>query len=130
VGLGTAAELAAGLDGTRTRNLLHKLEKELLAIGGITINGDTQNRLPNTLNICIEGIKSEQLITRVPQLAMATGSACTSALPQPSHVLLAMGLTEEQAYSSIRLSIGRYTTEEEIKRTVELLSAAINKLRS
>jgi cysteine desulfurase len=129
VGLGAAAELAIGLDGTRTHDLLNKLEKELLSIGGISINGDTKNRLPNTLNILIEGIKSEKLITRVPQLAMATGSACTSALPQPSHVLIAMGLTEEQAYSSLRLSIGRFTTEEEIQRTVELLKEAIEKLR-
>jgi cysteine desulfurase len=134
VGLGAAAALALEEREARSEErialLRNKLEKELLSIGGITVNGDTQNRLPNTLNICIEGIKSEQLITRVPQLAMATGSACTSALPQPSHVLLAMGLTEEQAYSSLRLSIGRYTTAEEIERTVELLSAAIEKLKS
>lgn len=129
VGLGVAAELASGLDGTRTRDLLNKLEKELLSISGISINGNTQHRLPNTLNIQIEGIKSEKLITRVPQLAMATGSACTSALPQPSHVLLAMGLTEEQAYSSLRLSIGRFTTEEEINQAILLLTDAIKKLR-
>ncbi|UPT65842.1 MAG: aminotransferase class V-fold PLP-dependent enzyme [Sphingobacteriales bacterium JAD_PAG50586_3] len=129
VGLGAAAELATRLDGTGTYDLLNKLEKELLAIGGISINGDIHNRLPNTLNIQIEGIKSEKLITRVPQLAMATGSACTSALPQPSHVLMAMGLTEEQAYSSLRLSIGRFTTEEEIEQTALLLSEAIIKLR-
>jgi cysteine desulfurase len=129
VGLGTAAELAIGLDGTRTHDLLNKLEKELLSIGGISINGDTQKRLPNTLNILIEGIKSEKLITRVPQLAMATGSACTSALPKPSHVLLAMGLSEEQAYSSLRFSIGRFTTEEEIDHAILLLSDAIKKLR-
>jgi cysteine desulfurase len=133
VGLGAAAALALEEREARSEEritmLRNKLEKELLSIGGISINGDTNNRLPNTLNICIEGIKSEQLITRVPQLAMATGSACTSALPQPSHVLLAMGLTEEQAYSSLRLSIGRYTTEEEIDRAVELLSEAIKKLR-
>jgi cysteine desulfurase len=129
VGLGAAAELSTGLDGTRTRDLLNKLEKELLSISGISINGNTQHRLPNTLNIQIEGIKSEKLITRVPQLAMATGSACTSALPQPSHVLLAMGLTEEQAYSSLRLSIGRFTTEEEINQAILLLADAIKKLR-
>lgn len=133
VGLGAAAALALEEREARSEEritmLRNKLEKELLTIGGITINGDTQHRLPNTLNICIEGIKSEQLITRVPQLAMATGSACTSALPQPSHVLLAMGLTEEQAYSSLRLSIGRFTTEQEIDRAVELLSEAIKKLR-
>jgi cysteine desulfurase len=137
VGMGAAAALSAGFRGQgsgvseleRVAVLRNKLEKELLAIGGIYINGDTQNRLPNTLNICIEGIKTEKLITRVPQLAMATGSACTSALPQPSHVLLAMGLTEEQAYSSLRISIGRFTTEEEVDRSVVLLSEAIKKLR-
>lgn len=129
VGLGMAAKISRELETDNCELLRNKLEKELLSIGGISINGDTKNRLPNTLNILIEGIKSEKLITRVPQLAMATGSACTSALPQPSHVLLAMGLTEEQAYSSLRLSIGRYTTEEEIQRTVELLKEAIGKLR-
>lgn len=133
VGLGASAALALEEREARSEEritmLRNKLEKELLSIGGISINGDTKNRLPNTLNILIEGIKSEKLITRVPQLAMATGSACTSALPQPSHVLLAMGLTEEQAYSSLRLSIGRFNTEEEIQRTVELLKKAIEKLR-
>jgi cysteine desulfurase len=131
--LGASAALALEEREARSEEritmLRNRLEKELLSIGGISINGDTQNRLPNTLNICIEGIKSEKLITRVPQLAMATGSACTSALPQPSHVLLAMGLTEEQAYSSLRLSIGRYTTEDEINQTILLLSEAIKKLR-
>lgn len=137
VGMGAAAALAAGFRGQgsgvseleQIAALRDKLEKELLGIGGITVNGDTQNRLPNTLNICIEGIKTEKLITRVPQLAMATGSACTSALPQPSHVLLAMGLTEEQAYSALRISIGKFTTEEEIERAGGLLREAIGKLR-
>jgi cysteine desulfurase len=133
VGLGASAALALEEREARSEEritmLRNKLEKELLSISGISINGDTQKRLPNTLNILIEGIKSEKLITRVPQLAMATGSACTSALPQPSHVLLAMGLTEEQAYSSLRLSIGRFTTEDEINQTILLLSEAIKKLR-
>lgn len=129
VGLGKAAELIKEL-GTGNWELLYKLEAGLLQIGGVSINGDCEHRLPNTLNILIEGVKSEKLITRLPQLAMATGSACTSALPQPSHVLMAMGLTEEQAYSSVRLSIGRFTTEEEIERAVVLLSEGIKKLRS
>lgn len=130
VGLGQAADISNRELGTGNRELLHKLENGLLQIGGIAINGDRENRLPNTLNITIQGIQSEKLITRLPQLAMATGSACTSALPQPSHVLLAMGLTEAQALSSIRLSIGRYNTEEEIERTVELLTATIKKLKN
>lgn len=131
VGLGKAAEIALEELSNlgRTRTLLAKLQQGLLQIEGISISGDTENRLPNTLNINIEGIQSEKLITRIPQLAMATGSACTSALPYPSHVLIAMGLTEQQAYSSIRLSIGRFTTEEEIDRAVELLKDGIGKLR-
>ena len=130
VGLGAAAALALEEREARSEErLLNKLQQGLLQIGGITINGNTENRMPNTLNILIEGIQSEKLITRIPQLAMANGSACTSALPQPSHVLLAMGLTEQQAYSSIRLSIGRFTTEEEIDKAVLLLAEAIKKLR-
>lgn len=132
VGLGAAAAEVRGQSSefSRIEKLRDKLQAGLLQIEGIAINGDTEHRLPNTLNITIAGIQSERLITRLPQLAMATGSACTSALPQPSHVLLAMGLTEAQALSSIRLSIGRYTTEEEIERTVELLTATIKKLKN
>lgn len=138
VGLGSCASLVASGEwrvANEIERLRNKLQEGLLQIEGISINGYSPRfqpweRLPNTLNILIEGIKSEKLITRIPQLAMATGSACTSALPQPSHVLLAMGLTEEQAYSSLRLSIGRFTTEEEINRAVGLLAEAIKKLRN
>lgn len=135
VGLGAAAAIVASgewqvaKEMERINMLRGTLQNKLLQIDGITINGDTQNRLPNTLNITIAGILSEKLITRVPQLAMATGSACTSALPQPSHVLLAMGLTEQQAQQSVRLSIGRYTMADEIEQAAQLLAQAISKLR-
>lgn len=133
VGLGAAAALAhsqeTAAEQERIIALRNLLEKGLLAIDGITLNGDTENRLPNTLNITIAGVLSEKLITRVPQLAMATGSACTSALPQPSHVLLAMALTEQQAQQSVRLSIGSYTTAAEIEQATQLLTQAISKLR-
>ena len=77
-------------------------------------------------NLCFSKIKAEQLITKVPELAISTGSACSSALPEPSHVLKAMGVTDELAYASVRFSLGKYTTEEDVDFCVVKISDAIN----
>lgn len=133
VGLGKACELAkeemAG-NAARMAVLRDKLESKLLELGDVIINGSTKYRLPNTTNLSFKGISSDALITRIKSIAVATGSACTSALIEPSHVLKAMGIPDELAYSSIRFSLGKDTTEADIDLAIETVSKAVNELRS
>ena len=103
-----------------------EMESELKRSGKVKINGGEAVRLPNTSNFSIAGIKADSLITKLPQLAMSTGSACTSAIPEPSHVLKAMGISEKESFSSIRISLGINTTEEEIKNATLSLLQLIN----
>jgi cysteine desulfurase len=86
-----------------------------------------KHRLPNTTNVLIPGIKAEQLIKLVDTVAFSTGSACTSALPEPSHVLKAMGLTDVEVYSSMRFSVGLENTQEEVLDAVKIIIDAIKK---
>lgn len=133
VGLGKACEIAQQEmweDAARISKLRTKLEQHLCDLENVFINGSTKNRLYTTTNITFQGIRSESLISKIPNLAVAMGSACTSAIAQPSHVLKAMGLSEEDAYSSIRFSLGKYTTDEEINKTIEMVSLAVHKIRS
>ncbi len=121
VGLGKACEVAKNEmwdDAARISRLRTILEHALCDLQDTYINGSTKNRLFNTTNICFQGKRSETIIGKIPTVAVAMGSACTSALPEPSHVLLAMGLTEEQAYASIRFSLGKYTTDEEVLEVI------------
>lgn len=132
-GLGKAAEIAlhetwekAGkLSAWRTR-----LEQYITEDERGFVNGSVKNRLPNTTNILLHGIKADRLILQVPDIAIATGSACTSAEAKPSHVLLEMGLTQQEALSCIRISLGATTTEEETIRAREALRAAIDRLKT
>lgn len=132
VGLGLAAEIA-GKDWWENAGkmsiLRSKFEWKLTELNDVFVNGNIRNRLPNTCNISIGGIKADELIAKLPLLAFSTGSACTSALPEPSHVLKAMGLTEAQAYSSIRISLGKDTTEEEVLKAANDICIQIEKLR-
>lgn len=125
VGLGKACEIAqAGMwdNNTRISALRAKLEHQLLDMEGVRINGSTKFRLYNTANICFGAKKSSDLIPKIShRVCVSSGSACTSALAQPSHVLKAMGLSDEDSYASIRFSLGKYTTEEEIQETIALL---------
>lgn len=133
VGLGKACELARHEtvdDARRMAALRDKLEKKLLELGGVTVNGSTEHRLPNTANLSFSGISSDALITKIKNIAVATGSACTSALVEPSHVLKAMGVPDDLAYASIRFSIGKYTTEEDIDLAVEAVSKGVKELRN
>jgi cysteine desulfurase len=130
VGLGKAAEIAS--DETMNnyqpiKSLRVHLENELLKIPGTQINGSPENRLPNTLNMSFSGISSSDLIKAfADKIAVATGSACTSALPEPSHVLKAMGVPDERAYASIRFSLGKYTTPEEIDETIRIVRSVVS----
>lgn len=131
-GFGKAAEIAAGEwwnDAQRISILRTKLEQRIQDSGDVFINGSIRNRLPNTSSLSIRGIKADQLIVKLPGFAIATGSACTSAIPEPSHVLRAMGVSEELAYASIRLSLGRSTTEEECIAVGNAICNLIGELR-
>jgi cysteine desulfurase len=125
VGLGKAAQIANAemlRDTGRIILLRDHLEQILLQTGKVIINGSTAHRLPNTTNLSFYNTNSGVLMrTFSKDLAVSSGSACTSALMEPSYVLKAMGLSDELAYGSIRFSLGRFTTEEEIEHVIEKL---------
>lgn len=132
VGLGKAAELALVEEWKRiqllseTRDLI---ESELLKLEGVRLLIKDKNRLPNTSNICISGIRADKLFPQVPLLSFSSGSACSSAIPEPSHVLLAMGLNEDDAYASIRISTGIYTSTNEAIAAASSIIEAVRRLR-
>ncbi len=101
------------------------LETSLLAaFPGATVNGDVERRLPQTCNLSLPGIESDRLIASLDDLAISAGAACTSASRQVSHVLHALGLDEATARGAMRLSLGRFTTREEVEWALERLIAA------
>jgi cysteine desulfurase len=121
VGMAKACELATENlweYAIHTSKLRTMLEQQLQALGLVTINGSTRYRLPNTSNLTFKNISANKFITTFPQLCVATGSACTSAVNEPSHVLTAMGLSTPLAQQSIRFSVGMPTTMEDIITTV------------
>lgn len=125
VGLGKAAVLAKEElwnYGSHTSRLRTILEQELTVDKPAFINGSIRNRLPNTSNICFKGISAGWMLKELPELALSMGSACSSALPQPSHVLKAMGLSDKEVYGSVRFSLGRDTTEEQIQKALFYLT--------
>jgi cysteine desulfurase len=133
VGLGKAAEIAALEMEAESKHIkclsdrfLQKLQEH---IPDIYLNGDNIMRIPGNLNISFAYIEGESLILNIKDLAVSSGSACTSASLEPSYVLKALGVSEDLAHSSIRFGIGRYTTEQEIDYAAELIINSINKLR-
>ncbi len=140
VALGKAAELAqAGLKRGENHtmsdhnmsDLRDRLERELLSIESTRLNGDAP-RVPNTTNICFDGIEGEALVIALDLqgLAVSTGSACSSGAIEPSHVLTAMGLSRDQAKSSIRFSLGKQNTAEDIDFALSVIPATVARLRS
>jgi cysteine desulfurase len=133
VGLGKAAELAmAGMqeEDARLRQLRDQLENGLLQQDQSFLNGDRENRLPQMTNISFQYVDGEALLMGInKEIAVSSGSACTSASIEPSYVLKALGLSDELAHSSLRFGLGRYTTEEEIKYTIDKVSRTVNSLR-
>ncbi len=129
VGFGKAAALCEKYIATeydKLTGLRDKLEQALMSNATITVNGDAGNRLPNVTNLAFKGYKGNDLIQIVNRTAaVSSGSACTSARPEPSHVLLSMGLEEKYARNSLRFSLGRYTTEEEVDRVVAALKPLV-----
>jgi cysteine desulfurase len=113
----------------RIKALRDRLAKGLMEIEEVYINGDMEHRVPHNLNVSFNYVEGESLIMAVKDLAVSSGSACTSASLEPSYVLRALGRSDELAHSSIRFTIGRFTTEEDIDFAVGLLKSKVGKLR-
>lgn len=132
VGMGEAFRIAREEMATETeriRMLRDRLLKGIMDIEEVHINGDLERRVAGNLNVSFNYVEGESLIMAIKDLAVSSGSACTSASLEPSYVLKALGRNDELAHSSIRFSIGRFTTEEEIDYAVKLLHEKIGKLR-
>ena len=133
VGMGKACELAMAemeSDGVRLLALRKRLENELTsAIDVSKINGHIEKRLPHITNISFGFVEGEGLMMAVKNIACSSGSACTSASLEPSYVLKALGVGDELAHSSLRLSLGRQTTDEQIEYAIDEIKKAVNKLR-
>jgi len=132
VGMGTAFAIAKAEMGTeieRIRMLQKRLLDGISGIEQVFINGDLEHRVPHNVNASFNFVEGESLIMGVKGLAVSSGSACTSASLEPSYVLRALGRSDELAHSSLRMTIGRYTTAEEIDFAVSTLQSNVGKLR-
>ncbi|KUM03167.1 IscS subfamily cysteine desulfurase [Chromobacterium subtsugae] len=132
VGMGEAFRIAREeMDGEceRIRMLRDRLWNGIKDMEEVYINGDIDQRVPHNLNVSFNFVEGESLIMAIKDLAVSSGSACTSASLEPSYVLRALGRNDEMAHSSIRFTLGRFTTEEEIDFTIALLKSKIGKLR-
>jgi cysteine desulfurase len=123
------ARLEMKSENERIRKLRDKLLQGLQSIEEVYVNGDLTHRIPHNLNISFNYVEGESLIMAVKDIAVSSGSACTSASLEPSYVLRALGRSDELAHSSIRFSIGRFTTEADVDFTIQLLKDKIEKLR-
>ena len=133
VGMGEAYRLAReamGNENERIRALRDRLLAGLRTIPEVRVNGDLEARIPHNLNISFQFVEGESLLMGMKGLAVSSGSACTSASLEPSYVLRALGLSDEIAHSSIRFSVGRYTTVDEIDTAIALVTATVERLRS
>jgi len=136
VGLGVAARLAAAKlesEATRVAGLRDRLEQGILThVPGTAVNGDPQNRVPNTTNISFDRVEAESLLIALDLegIAVSTGSACSSGTLEPSHVLRAMGLSTHRTQNSLRFSLGQFSTQAEVDRVLEVLPRLVEKLRS
>ncbi|MEJ2767967.1 IscS subfamily cysteine desulfurase [Mycetohabitans sp. B46] len=132
VGMGEAFRLAReemATENERVRMLRDRLLDGLLRIDEVYVNGDMHARVPHNLNVSFNFVEGESLIMAVKDVAVSSGSACTSASLEPSYVLRALGRNDELAHSSIRFTVGRFTTEQEVDYVIELLNNKIAKLR-
>ena len=111
----------------RIKKLRDKLEHDLISISGSSINGNLENRIFHVSNICFQGIDANVLIGKMRNIAVSNGAACSSALIEPSHVLKAIGLTDDEALASIRFSLGKYNKEDEIEEVIRRFSLEIDK---
>ena len=132
VGFGKAAQIAAAemsAENARVLELRHIMMEQLAEAGG-ALNGHSEKRLAGNLNVCFPGVESKAVISAVShKIAISAGSACTADSVEPSHVLLAIGLDEQSAHSSIRIGIGRFNTREEILEASDVIVAAVRDVR-
>jgi len=132
VGFGEAARLAKqemASDNERIRALRDKLWKDIRRMEEVYLNGSMEKRIPHNLNVSFNFVEGESLIMAVKDIAVSSGSACTSASLEPSYVLRALGRNDELAHSSIRITLGRFTTEEEVHYAAQLIKQKVSKLR-
>jgi len=132
VGMGEAFRLAReemGTENERIRMLRDRLWAGLSQIEETYLNGSMEHRVPHNLNVSFNYVEGESLIMAIKELAVSSGSACTSASLEPSYVLRALGRNDELAHSSIRFTLGRFTTEAEVDFTIELIKSRVGKLR-
>ncbi|WP_304412948.1 IscS subfamily cysteine desulfurase [Cupriavidus sp. UYPR2.512] len=132
VGMGEAFRIAReemATENERIRMLRDRLWNGLSDMEEVYLNGDLEHRVPHNLNVSFNFVEGESLIMAIKDVAVSSGSACTSASLEPSYVLRALGRNDELAHSSIRFTVGRFTTEQEIDYTIELLKSKIGKLR-
>ena len=133
VGLGMACAIAEEempREAERLLALRQRLHEGLVdRLDGVFLNGDPEQRVPGNLNIGFEGVDGEELIRAMPELAVSSGSACTSASVEPSYVLRALGLDDTAARSSIRIGVGRFSTEADVDAAVDVIAKAVNRLR-
>ena len=132
VGMGEAFRIAKEemvIENERVRSLRDRLWQGLSDMEEVHLNGDMEQRVPHNLNVSFNYVEGESMIMAVKDLAVSSGSACTSASLEPSYVLRALGRSDELAHSSIRFSVGRFTTEEEVDYVVALMKEKIGKLR-
>ena len=132
VGFGEAARIAKlemATDNERIRLLRDRLWRGLSSMEAVVLNGDMERRIPGNLNVSFNYVEGESLIMAIKDIAVSSGSACTSASLEPSYVLRALGRTDELAHSSIRFTLGKFTTEEEIDYAVNLVKTKVSKLR-
>lgn len=134
VGFGEAARLAAQEMDAEAVQFRQWTERMLTwlqtGLGSVCLNGHPTERLPHNLNVSIPGIKARALIPQLKNVAIATGSACTSADVKPSHVIQALGFGDERAHSALRISVGRFNTDEQVETAVDQLITAVKKLRA
>jgi cysteine desulfurase len=131
--MGEAYRLAKenmGRENERIRALRDRLLAGLKDIPAVRVNGSLEQRVPHNLNISFEFVEGESLLMGIKGVAVSSGSACTSASLEPSYVLRALGLSDEVAHSSIRFSVGRFTTEQEVDAAVAQVRATVERLRS
>jgi cysteine desulfurase len=133
VGMGEAYRLAKeamGHENEHVRTLRDRLLAGLQDIPAVCVNGDLQQRVPHNLNMSFQFVEGESLLMGMKGIAVSSGSACTSASLEPSYVLRALGLSDEVAHSSVRFSIGRFTTEAEIDSAIAQVKSTVERLRT
>ena len=132
VGMGEAFSIARAVmdnESIKTRGLRDRLYAGFSDMEEVVVNGDMEHRIGSNLNISFNYVEGESLLMAISDIAVSSGSACTSASLEPSYVLRALGLSDELAHSSIRFSIGRYTTEEDVDKAIDLVREKVEKLR-